>query len=360
MQKYLFTALLFVLPFFVGAQDVKDLIKAGIQLHDAGDFKGAIAKYEEALKLDAKSPNALFEIANTYVALEEYKKALKYVEKGLDLKSGIQGDFYMLKGTALDMMEKPKDAIKAYQEGIKAEPDMQLLYFNLGVTYGRQQQFKEAEAMLIESIKRKPSHPGSHYVLGQIAFARNQKTKALMAYENFLLLENKTERAITAADRVYKILEPEKNETGGFNINITMNKDDIDDISMADMMIGMFAIVKKGIAKSQKDSAKVVSYSMDSLQAEVDTVQTKAAGFAEQNGNILKYFGEAKEKHKSFWWTYYGDFYGQLAKAGHAETFSYYISKPRKDKNITEWLKKNGAKIESFAGWLKAYEFNTK
>ena len=81
MQKYLFTALLFVLPFFVGAQDVKDLIKAGIQLHDAGDFKGAIAKYEEALRLDAKSPSALFEIANTYVALEEYKKALKYVEK---------------------------------------------------------------------------------------------------------------------------------------------------------------------------------------------------------------------------------------------------------------------------------------
>lgn len=350
MQKYLFTALLFMLPFFVGAQEVKDLIKAGVQLHDAGDFKGAIAKYEEALRLDAQSPSALFEIANTYVALEEYKKALKYVEKGLDLKSSIQGDFYMLKGTALDMMEKPKDAIKAYQEGIKAQPDMQLLYFNLGVTYGRQQQFKEAEAMLIESIKRKPSHPGSHYVLGQIAFARNQKAKMLMAYENFLLLENKTERAATAIDRIYAIFEAKKNETGGFNLSLNMDKDD-DGFSAAELFIGLLTI-DTGIKKSEKDSSKT----------EKDTVLSAAARFVEINKSVFKYFGEAKEKNKkqSFWWTYYADFYGKLEAAGHAEAFGYYISKPRKDKNVTEWLKKNAPKIESFAEWIKTYEFNTK
>lgn len=354
---FLFATLVF-LPFFIFAQnEVRTLIEEGVKLHDSEDYKGAVSKFEAALKIDPKSSTANYEIANTYIALKEYKKAIKYVDKVIDVKDRLAGQAFILKGTALDMLEKPKESIKAYKEGIKIAPDDQLLYFNLGITYAKEGQYKEAEEALIESIKRKPSHPSSHFVMGQINFAQHHTTKALMSYYNFLLLEPKTERAQAVAKRIYSMLEGEKNETGGLNIVFNPDKGE-SSFSASDLYISMLPAITSAVKASEKDTAKIVEKKLSDLK--MDTSGNTAARFAERNQNIFKYLDEVRLKEQGFWWLYYADFYGELNKAGHTDAFSYYISSGKKDKDVTDWLAQNKDKIKAFAEWVKTYEFNTK
>jgi Tfp pilus assembly protein PilF len=359
MKRISLFVTIFLFPFFVFAQkDINTLIEQGVKLHDAADYKGAIAKFEAALKIDAKNITANYEIANTYTALQDYKKALKYVEKVFEDKEALLGEAYMLKGTILDMMGKPKESIKNYEEGIKAAPKLaQLMYFNMGVTYAKEEQFKESEIALIESIKLKPSHPGSHYVLGQINFMQHHTTKSLMAYYNFLLLEPKSERAQTTLKRVYKMLEGEKNETGGLNISLNFDKVD-SSFGASDLYISMLPAVTSALKDAEKDSAKVIEKKVSTLKA--DTSKNPAARFAIQNENIFTYFDQAKSKGSGFFWQYYADFYGEMSKEGHSAAFSYYISNGKKDKDVTAWLSDNKDKFKAFVEWIKTYEFNTK
>ena len=357
---FLFATLVF-LPFFIFAQnDVRALIEEGVKLHDAEDYKGAVAKYEAALKIEPKNATANFEIANTYVSLKEYKKALKYIDKVFDQKGVSLDEAYMLKGTILDLLEKPKESIKTYKEGINISKKtnlQQLLYFNLGVTYAKEGQYKEAEEALIESIKRKPTHPSSHFVLGQINFSQHHTTKAIMAYYNFLLLEPKTERAKTIINRVYTMLEGEKNETGGLNILLNPDKDE-SSFSGSDLYISMLPAITSAVKESEKDTADIVEKKLSDLKP--DTTANSAAHFAEKNQNIFKYLDEVRLKEQGFWWLYYADFYGELNKAGHTDAFSYYISTGKKDKDVTEWLAKNKDKFKALVEWIKTYEFNSK
>ena len=367
MKQLLLLATLLFTPFFLLAQkEVTPLIEEGVKLHDAEKYKEAVEQFEAALKIEPKNITANYEMANTLIALEDYKKAIKFADKVIDLKpkSATYAQAFMLKATALDMLEKPKEAIKIYREGIKIAPDMQLMYFNLGVTLVKIKEYKEAEEALIAAIKLKPSHPSSHFVLGQIHFAQNHVTKALMAYYNFLLLDQKSERAQSVGQRIYAQLETKKNNTGGLNISLSLDGED-PSFGASDLLIAMMSTMS-AVKKVVKDSANLDSITLNknikNLE-KADTVLT-AARFAERNVDIFKYFeetiGKAKDTEKNFWWRYYGDFYAELNKAGHTEVFSYYISTPRKDKEVSKWLAENKDKINAFAAWIKAYNFNTK
>ena len=77
MNRTLITILFSVLVFSLSAQDskeekIKALINEGVELHDASDYKGAIEKYQEVLKMDSKNLLALAEIALTYHVTQKY------------------------------------------------------------------------------------------------------------------------------------------------------------------------------------------------------------------------------------------------------------------------------------------------
>ena len=347
-------------------KDIDDLMKEGITLHDAGKYAEAIKKYEEAAKINPKSTVVNYEMANTFIALEDYKKAIKYADKVIDLKSSNLDEAYMLKGTAYDMMGKPKESIKTYKEGVKVNPLSYLLYFNLGVTYLKDKQYQEAEMAFFDAIRLKPSHGSSHLQLGNVGTMSGSKTKGLFGYYFYQLLNPENRFSPLAFQEIQRMMPFETKKSDKPNVfELILPKGGDGDVTSLDLLIGMMpmmdamlkdsANVKIKAAETAKDSAAV----KEILKKMVPSNAFEA--FALRNSRIFKSAGEMLEKEKkdrTMWWKFYAKFFSDLEKAGHTEAFSYHISKPSKNATVVKWVEHNGDKLQKMSDWVAEYPFS--
>lgn len=114
MKKIFFTFALVLFAVALNAQTLKDnpdagkLYNEGNKLRKAGNFEGAVAKYDEALQL--------------------VKDAKIYYQKGITLKK----------------LRKYDDAISAFQEGVGIDANFDLLYNGLGGTFFAAGKYQEA------------------------------------------------------------------------------------------------------------------------------------------------------------------------------------------------------------------------
>jgi tetratricopeptide (TPR) repeat protein len=327
-------------------KQAKDPIEEGVNLHDEGKYAEAIKKFEEALKANPKDATANYEMANTLIALQEYEKAIKFADKVIAGKSKLMGEAYTLKGTAYDMLKKPKKAIDTYMNGIKNAPDAQLLYFNLGVTYMGIKEYDEAEKALINSIKRNQSHASSHLILGYVCSEKKSKVKSLLALYNFLILEPKSKRSKMALGIIEDLLgNSVKKSDNGFDMTITLDDSEKDKLfSSADLYLSMSLASEMTEEKAVKDSLGVI------------IPNTPAIAFKKNNDNLFTYLAAVKETDKSFWWNYYAQFFADVEKNGFTEVLSYYMRLSKDEKEVKDWLDKNKDSLKKFSDWFKKYD----
>jgi tetratricopeptide (TPR) repeat protein len=322
------------------------LIQKGVELNDAGKLDDAIAKFEEALKLEPKNFTAHYEIASTLLAKKDMKQAMKHAEIASSGKGSIAGLAFTLIGNMQDMDGKPKEAIKSFKSALKFTPNDYNIYYNLGITHLNLKQTKEAEEALFDAIKLKPNHASSHFALGVIAYNNDKKTKALLALYQFLMYESKSARSKNAFKIIKTITEKSAEKTdSGFNI--TLNSTDNDDFSGADLLLSMSKIVDETAEQKLKDSLGT------------SFKRTDVERFCKTNDMIFSFFDETKEKEKgkTDWWKFYGKFYGALSKKEFSEPFSYFISQSTQEKEVKEWLSKNDAKVKYMIAWINEYSF---
>jgi tetratricopeptide (TPR) repeat protein len=325
---------------------VETFIKEGVELNDAGKLDNAIAKFEEALKLEPKNFTAHYEIASTLLAKKDLKQAMKHAEIASSGKGTIAGLAFTLIGNMQDMDGKSKDAIKSFKSALKFTPNDYNIYYNLGITHHNLKQPKEAEEALFEAIKLKPNHASSHFALGVIAYNNDKKTKALLALYQFLMYETKSTRSKNAF-KIIKTITDKSAEKTDSGFNITLNSNDNDDFSAADLLLSMSKIVDDSAEQKLKDSLGTSFKSTD------------VERFCKTNDMIFSFFDESKEKEKekTNWWKFYGKFYGELSKKGFSEPFSYFISQSTQEKEVKEWLSKNDAKVKNMVAWINEYSF---
>jgi tetratricopeptide (TPR) repeat protein len=166
----------------IHAQSAEEFFKKGVELYDAGKFEDALVQYESALKILPNNSGIFYEMATTYVALQKFDKAIKYAEKVIKNKNGNEALAYAVLGTAYDMDGKPKKAIKAYENGVKAFPNEYNLHYNLGITQFAQKDFDGAEKSAMSSITNNPKHANSHNLLGNIELDKKKKIKSLLPF----------------------------------------------------------------------------------------------------------------------------------------------------------------------------------
>jgi tetratricopeptide (TPR) repeat protein len=119
-----------VQPVFAQTTDASALVKQGVSLHDQGQYKEAIALYEQALKQDPANTTARYELAMTFNAVGRNAEAVALCKQILKLEPQQSAGFYSTYGNALDGLKKGKEAASVYQEGIRQYPDDGPLYFN--------------------------------------------------------------------------------------------------------------------------------------------------------------------------------------------------------------------------------------
>lgn len=317
---------------FSQSKEVQDLIGKGIQAHDAGQYAAAIESYKKVLQLDSSNQLARYEMANSFFAMKNYQAALDQGMLLIRTNSKYKEESYILAGSCLDLLNKPKEAISLYQEGIKQTPTSYLLQYNLALTFYKMQNYAAAKLAVQESLQLKPKHASSHLLMGFIQKETGHRIKAMLCLYNFLFLDPLDPRAKNSINVLNSLIAKgvDKKNDSTINISISKNENESDEFQAAELMVALLS------ASSNLEENKKLS---------------KQEQFVKNTESLFGMLGELKKNNKGFWWNYYVDYFSALAKEKHTEAFCYYILKSKDDKEIKDWIEKNSDKMKALFEW---------
>jgi tetratricopeptide (TPR) repeat protein len=114
-----------------------DMIRRGNALQVQGKLDDAMALYQTVLADSPDCVAAIEEVANVYLAKNDFAKTVEVATQGLAYQGNSVAGLYITLGSAYDDMGNAEKAIEAYRAGIAADPNG-LLFFNLALTLQRQ------------------------------------------------------------------------------------------------------------------------------------------------------------------------------------------------------------------------------
>lgn len=349
MKKALL-GLLLLLPGFItsaqGDQQVENLIKEGIELHDKGDYEGAIKKYDAALKIDKHNFDANYEKGYSLYTMGKIKECASLSK---DMIKEFAGNpalhlVYMQYGSSLDDLGKSKEAIDAYDEGIKIFPDEYLLHFNRALTLQKMEKTEDALLGYQSALSLKALHSSSNYYTGMLLHNSN-KVAALMAYITFMAIEPQTKRSEDAFKRIEDIMNANIKKDGDKTV-ITLDasmfdkgkKKEDNNFSSVEMMLSLLtsSADTKGVDSIAKTPVDKLSYKLQMLISLLST-------------NL--------KDGKGFYWTHYAPFLIEMKEKDQVGTLAHLMYMQARDEDNNKWLESNEDKLEAFYDWLKAYQW---
>ncbi|TNE26256.1 MAG: tetratricopeptide repeat protein [Bacteroidetes bacterium] len=334
---------------------VDALISEGVNLHDAGDYQGAIEKYSDALEIDEDNSSALYERAFSYAAIGKCDQAISDYKAILEQQSLLNPKFsaqvYQGYANCLDDLGKSNEAISVFREAIDNHPENFLLHYNLGITLLRINQLEEAENEMMSSLNINPGHASSNYFLAVLLENRNgSMTRSLTSEVWFLLLENSGERSDNTFDsflqrwqRTVKI-EDEKTSTISLSMFGSDSPQSDEAFTSSDLMIGLSASmdIRKPLDSLLGDKANRFEEDMSEefKNFVVYTYSSMTAG---------KYLSE--NEHLPEYYQFVLPLLNELAESEHFPAACYLLANGRMEE-ATSWVKKNEAKIHTMATWV--------
>lgn len=266
------------------------------------------------LAQETDDPATNYKAALALVDAGKGLEGVTYLEKVLKTQSAYTNAAYSLLGSIYDKNNQPEKAIAIYNDGLKAYPKDQNLYFNLGIADFRAKLYADAELAAIEAIKLDPKHANSQRLYGLVTFHQNKRLNALMAFCSFLLIEpdgGKSDEAITNLQSILK---------GG--------------VLKADGPGKLSAVQAAENAKSNA----IITGAIASGQAKN---LTGAAMLDHQLKTIFTQAGQvaAKKANKTFFDKFYADYFYQLAQSGNVPGLAKLIANKEVDAKLMDWAK---------------------
>ncbi len=108
-------------------------VRGGNKLYGKGNYVEAAEKYNEALEVNPSSPEALFNLSNAYYRRHSFDTAMLYMNRAAEMmpgKPGVAAAHYNA-GNALFQQRKLQEALEAYKESLRKNPDDMDAKFNL-------------------------------------------------------------------------------------------------------------------------------------------------------------------------------------------------------------------------------------
>ena len=320
---------------------VQALIEEGIRLHDQGNYDGAIQKYTDALELNKDNPEALSEIAYSYFAKGDYQASLLNGQNAAKYKSDYLNAIYVLIGSNLDVLGKPKQAIQVYNKVLEAEPNDYNIHYNLAVTYSGLKENRKAIQHLKKSVTLNPLHASSHLVLATLYYEDSYRIPALLAFARFLILEPNSGRTEQALNNFQHILMWGISKESDNQINIVMPETSPDydgDFRSIEMFLSLF-----GAAQFTENNEN---------NSPIENIQTGL-------GSVFSMLSKKNEEEAKigFVWEYYVPYFIELYQKDFTQPFVYHIFQLAQDEKIQAWITENQDSIQSFLDWSNNYQF---
>lgn len=320
----------------------KALIKEGIALHDAGDFDGAIVKYEQVLSEEPAAVDAMYELAFSHTGKKDCARAMAVARRGATYRSALLPQFRMLLGSCLDDMGRPDEAIDVFKTAIKSAPEFALLHYNLGLAYVRTGRLDDARKALQQSLHLNPNHGSSHYLLSTIYQQLGYRIPATLALSRFLTIEPNGPRTIDALNRLASLL--------GSGVSRSETSNDISIVLPAKSKRDEGDFDSVGVAMS----LSVAAGQMTGEKKDLSPFKVISQNYAVMS-EIL-----ARPEGKGFAVEYYAPFFAELHKQGFVEAFVCHTFPVARLDGATEWVQENPSRLNDFREWISSYPWPSK
>lgn len=338
-MKITYLLLLIIFTSGAAASEVDEYINEGIKFHDTGSYDKAIQKYKMALKLEPNNSLALYELTFSYMVSKKNKECIKTANKGLKTKSNLQKKFTVALGSCYSQLGKSKEAIKAFENGLKLDPTDTSLHLNIAVTFLNIKQNKKAIYHLKESVKYSNGYASPYYFLAEIYRTTHHRIPAMFFYMQFVLLEPNTRRSQDASKKIFSLLYQglKKKENGDMDIIVNPNspKDEGDFTALE--LASSVAAAASMPGKNKKSTDDIVRYT-------------------EALTSFVKICSEIDDKNldSTFTWQYAMKDMITLQQSSDFNTYVYVLAEKAGIQGATNWLDENKTKIEKMSKAVKA------
>ena len=146
------------------------------------DFdKEAAREASEALKLDARIPEAHFLLGEILIFRGQFAEAIAEIRNELSLNPNLAKAWYRL-GDAYTRQSQWSDAIPHLQRAIWLNPEFSGPYILLGKCYLKQGNLTNAEGILRHAAVLDPGNREGNYLLGQTLMAEGKRDEARLDF----------------------------------------------------------------------------------------------------------------------------------------------------------------------------------
>lgn len=352
MKKFYiyFLLLSFITPSIFAQKTVESLVKQGIELHDNKKYKEAIKKYSEALEMNPKAEDAVYEMAFSYLELGEYDYVNKLTEilrrsDNRELQVGAVG----LKSEALANQNKTDEAIKLLKTSIAELGDEYLLHFNLALNYYKKKDIENARFHVRKAIDANKTYSEAFLLNAYITGDMGLWVRSILSFQMFLLLEPDSERSQNAFQEMLQLMQI-----------VEQGKDTVQ---------RSFYQIQTGIAPKPKtekvnlsnqdglDRNELYKEIQETLQ-ELKKSNPKADEldkFKAVNKALLQALDKQQKNAKSTdtFWTFYVPFFTQIEKSKYYEAYTHYISVSYFPESSEWWNKNKDDEGKKFLEWFE-------
>lgn len=361
-MKKVFTIifLISILIFSIRGQskNVQTLIQEGVVLHDSAEYKKAIEKFEQALKINPKSMLALYEISLSYLELKDYKNASKYSTQVINSNDkSLSVGAYAVKSEAMAEMKQIDNSIALLQEGLVKNGDSYLLHFNMALNYYKKGDIDKTLEHVSRAIELDKTNSGAFLLNAYAQRDKGSWVRSIYSFQMFLLLEPDSKRSKNAFEEMLQtmLVKPvtEKPVERSF-IQQQLMRNIPDNIAQHEIPP---LSTEEGLNRNFVYSA--IKSTMDSIKAEEKDGDIYFV-FTEVNKVIL----EVLEKETGIvktgsFWTFHYPFFNSILNSNHYETFCRYISVSYFPESL-EWWENNKTEAENFINWFEKGEDSEK
>ncbi len=170
------------------APSVDDLLRAGLQLHQAGRVDEARTYYERVLQQDGRHPAANHLLGLVFLARGDASRAIDFIGRAVKARPG-DAQYLGNLGVALNAASRHKEAVEALARAVSINPGFAEAYSNLGMAYRALMRLDDAVAAYSSAIELRPNEPGFHANLGNTLRDLGDVLAAEQTYRRALVLQ---------------------------------------------------------------------------------------------------------------------------------------------------------------------------
>ena len=329
------------------AQDLGDIDRErmanAIRLMDNGQVDKAIQIIQDLDKMYPDNYDVLYELGYAYDLKKDYDSLLKLCKR---LKKHPRANFqiYQMMGNTLDYMGKRKEAIKAYQEGLKRFPDAGLLYVEQAIISEHEQDYDKAVALYEQAIEVEPTLASPYYHLAKLFAMSTEPVWGIIYGEAARLLTLGTPRSQEMSKLVYDLYK-ENIHIGadGDTIHTTLTKENTVNIS-ADTSIVRIPLPIAYEVEMLKSIAPRHPRGID-----LTTLCEIRKNFIEQFYKDLNGYYDVSIL----------DYQRRVLNSGHWEAYNMWLLQEGDPDGFDQWTSEDSssAKLKAFAQWYSKNPF---